>query len=179
MSHLVLTENDGPLDASTISEWSIAKKVKPIRAKPLVSILVDKSVLSKLLVTTLEANEKLGDGVVICVGEAGDIWQQMPKKLLAKYDVTAIDPEGWMVCEPKPDNSIECYEVKAFINTHSGEHYVKAQWGADFRGQTCQAFGEGDFICRNREDHSDVWVVRKKLFNNTYTIIGEHGGHKL
>lgn len=169
---MVFTEDHAPLFTGGITDWKIAKKTQAIRAKPLVSIVVDKSVLNKLLVTTLEANEKLGDGAVACVGGAGDIWQQMPKKLLAKYDVTGIDPDGWMICEPKPDNSVECIQWKSQIITHSGEHYVKAQWGEEFRTYgPCQRFSEGDYICRNREDKDDVWVVRKKLFENTYTII--------
>lgn len=44
-----------------IQSWKVAKKIKPIRAKPVVNVMVDKSVLSKLLITTLEANEPLGD----------------------------------------------------------------------------------------------------------------------
>lgn len=169
---MILTEDHAPIYAEMLTDWKVAKKVKPIRAKPLVSILVDRSVLNKLLVTTLEANEPLGDGAVICVGESGDIWQQMPNKLLAKYDVISIDPEGWMVCDPKPDNSIECHQWTQDIITHSGEHYVKAQWGSHFRTYgPCQTFAKGDFICRNRTDHSDVWVVRRKFFENTYTII--------
>ena len=168
----VFTEDHAPLFSGTITDWKIAKKTKSIRAKPVVSVLVDKSVLSKFLVTTLEANESLGDGSLICLGDAGDIWQQMPKKLLQKYNVTSIDNEGWMVCEPKPDNSIECFQWNNLITTHSGEHYVKALWGEEFRTYgTCQRFGTGDYICRNREDKSDVWVVRKKFFDNTYTII--------
>lgn len=167
----VFTHQDEPLDANTLTNWQVAKKVKSVRAKPIVSILVDKSILAKLLLTTLEANEPLGDGAVICIGDAGDIWQQMPKKLLAKYTVTSIDPEGWMVCEPRPDNSIECFEMEGHIDSPTGEHYVKAGWGETFKGVTAQRFAVGDFICRNRTDHNDVWVVRRKLFLNTYTII--------
>lgn len=29
----------------------------------------------------------------------------------------------------------------------------------------------GDYICRNREDNTDIWIVRKKIFENTYNII--------
>ena len=169
---MVFTEDHAPLFTGAITNWKIAKKIKSIRAKQLISIVVDKLILSKLLVTTLEANEPLGDGVVICIGEAGDIWQQMPKSLLKKYTVASIDNEGWMVCDPKPDNSVECIQWTNQIITHIGEHYVKALWGEDFRTYgPCQRFSEGDYICRNREDKTDVWVVRKKLFENTYTII--------
>lgn len=177
-----------------IRNWQVAKKTKPVKAKPLVSILVDKSVLSKLFVTTLEANEPLGDGAVICVGEVGDIWQQMPKKLLAKYDVAAIDAEGWMVCEPKPDNSINCFEVPSIGEVRSGGYSkeypddraynmgyfcIDALWGdAGYPafGKNIQWGSKGDFICQNRTDPNDVWVVRRKFFQNTYAIIGEFGG---
>lgn len=169
--------------------WVVAKKTRPIKAKPLVSILVDKSVLSKLVITTLEANEPLGDGAVICIGEAGDVWQQMPKKLLQKYDVTSIDPEGWMVCDPKPDNSVNCFEVPSIGEIRDGgygkeypddraynlgDFCIEGLWGdAGYPqfGKNIQWGNKGDFICQNRTDANDVWVVRRKFFINTYTIL--------
>ena len=99
------------IDTTKITNWKIASKTRPIKAKPLVSLIVDKSVTSKFLVDTLEGHEPLGDGVVICIGEAGDAWQQMPKKLLQKYSVKGIDKDGWMECEPLPDNAVNCWEV--------------------------------------------------------------------
>jgi hypothetical protein len=169
----VMNEADAPLTATEITEWKVAKKTKPLRAKPVVNLLVDRSVLNKFLVDTLEAKEPIHEGNVICIGETNDAWQQEPKKLLKKYQVTAIDKDGWMVCEPYPDNSVDCFQVDFLINTHSGEHYLKALWGETFGSHSsCQRFAEGDWILRNREDHNDVWVVRKKLFANSYTIIG-------
>jgi len=169
---MVLTLSSPPVLADTLKEWKIAKKTKNIRAKSLVSIMVDKSVLNKFLITTIEANEKLGDSSVVCLGESGDIWQQMPKKLIAKYNVISIDPEGWMVCEPRPDNSIECYEWVDDIDTPTKEHYVKALWGEEIPNYgPCQRFAKGDYICRNRDDNTDVWVVRRRFFDNTYSII--------
>ena len=100
------------IDTSKILTWSKASKTKPVKAKPLVTLLVDKTVVNKFLVATLEGNEPLGDGVVICIGKSGDVWQQTPKKLLQKYNVTSIDNDGWMVCEPKPDNVVNCIQVK-------------------------------------------------------------------
>ena len=163
-----------PIDANVLEGWKVAKKVKPLRAKPLVSILVDPTVLNNFLITTLEGKQNLGDGSIVCLGETGDIWQQMPKKLLAKYTVTAIDNDGWMVCEPRPDNSIECVQWTGIINANNNEHWVRALWGEDVPNfGKCQRFANGDYICRNREDHKDVWVVRQKFFENTYTIISE------
>lgn len=167
-----LNETTPPLSADEITTWNVAKKTKPVRAKPIVNLLVDRTVLNKFLVDTLEAREPISESNVICIGESGDAWQQEPKKLLKKYQVTAIDKDGWMVCEPYPDNSVECFQWTSHINTHSGEHYLKAMWGENFESYgPCQRFAEGDWILRNREDHNDVWVVRKKLFDNSYNII--------
>ena len=115
--------------------------------------------------------------MVICVGEAGDAWQQMPKKLLAKYDVTAIDTDGWMICTPKPDNAVNCLEVNNEVwgnnplATTNGEFTIIGQWGATVDGvANVQTGNVGDFICQNRTDPTDVWIVRRKLFLNTYVV---------
>jgi hypothetical protein len=31
----------------------------------------------------------------------------------------------------------------------------------------------GDFICQSRTDSTDVWIVARKIFTNTYNIISE------
>ena len=174
-----------------LTGWKIASKTQPIKAKPLINLLVDRSVVSKFLVDTLEGKEPLGDGVVICVGAAGDAWQQMPKKLLQKYDVTSIDTDGWMVCTPKPDNAVNCIEttpemLKATMlgdnlsvpfddprKYNMGDFAIEGQWGdAGYPelGKNIQWGSRGDFICQNRTDPTDVWVVRRKLFLNTYIL---------
>ena len=153
-----------------LSDWNVASKTKPIKAKPLINLLVEKEVASKFLLDTLEGREPLGDGSVICIGEAGDTWQQMPNKLLAKYSVESIDAAGWMICQPRPDNAVDCYEVVEG-QCSDGKFYVIAQWGETFGNEeNVQKGVTGDFICRNREDKSDVWVVNRKLFLNTYII---------
>ena len=108
---------------------------------------------------------------MICVGEAGDVWQQTPAKILKKYDVTAIDKDGWMVCTPKPDNEVDCHEVGSTTTNMQSEFCVIGQWGETVGPlKNVQRGVVGDFICRNRTDLADVWVVRKNLFNNTYVI---------
>jgi hypothetical protein len=154
------------IDTTAITGWRIASKTRPIKAKPLANLLVDRTVTSKFLVDTLEGKEPLGDGVVICVGEAGDAWQQMPKKLLQKYVVKAIDKDGWMECEPLPDNAVNCFEV-----TTQGCFTIIGQWGATVGlEKNVQAGEQGDYICQNQTDPSDVWIVRRKLFLNTYVL---------
>jgi hypothetical protein len=152
---------------SPLISWQVAKKTKSLKAKPLVSIMVDKNVLSKFLIDTLEGKEPLGDGVVICIGESNDAWQQMPKKLLQKYDVVAIDNDGWMICDPKPDNSVSCIEY-----TDDEPFYIIGLYGEQTPEGLIQKGEKGDFICRSRTDLTDNWIVKRKIFINTYNIIG-------
>ncbi len=163
-----------------IKDWNIAKKTKNIKAKPLISIMVDKSVLSKFLIDTLEGKEPLGDGSIICIGEYNDIWQQMPKNLIAKYNVIDVDNDGWMICEPRIDNSVNWFEIShenlpfiSTIDTFIGEEpfYIRSQWGEKTSEGMIQRASFGDFICQNREDNNDFWIVKRKIFMNTYNII--------
>jgi len=157
------------IETKNLTTWRTAKKTKNLRAKPLISIMVDKSITNKFLVDTLEGKEPLGDGVVICIGDSNDAWQQMPKKLLQKYDVVEIDDDGWMVCEPKPDNSVNFIQI-AFENPEE-EFYIIGQWGEETEEGPIQRGKSGDYVCQNREDPTDVWIVQRKIFNNTYNII--------
>ncbi len=169
------------INTNDIIGWNVASKTRPIKAKPLINLLVDRTVVSKFLVDTLEGKEPLGDGVVICVGEAGDAWQQMPKKLLQKYVVEEIDKDGWMVCEPMPDNAVDCIEVNRLVIDHFcmvapnngwfGTFSIIGHYGQTVDGEVnVQSGVEGDFLCRNRTDKTDVWIVKRKLFLNTYVI---------
>jgi hypothetical protein len=161
------------INPAAIQNWRTATKTRPIKAKPLRNLLVDSSVTSKFLVETLEGREPLGDNVVICVGEAGDTWQQTPKALLKKYNVTNIDADGWLHCDPKPDNVVDCVEVSDAMCEPDGHNTnvfsIVGLWGETIGDEkNIQRGVAGDVICRNQTDKSDVWIVRRKLFNNTY-----------
>lgn len=154
----------------------------------MITLVVDRTIASKFLVDTLEAKEPISPDALFCIGGAGDAWQQMPKKLLQKYDVTEIDPNGWMVCTPKPDNSVNFVEVsKEFLAAardtnlstpfpddrayNLGSFCINGQWGTNEYpefGKNVQWGDEGDFVCQNRTDPTDVWIVKRKLFLNTY-----------
>lgn len=173
------------INVEQIVKWNIGKKTKNIKAKALISIMVDKNMMAKFLVDTLEGKEPLGDGAVICLGECNDIWQQMPMKLLKNYDIIDIDADGWMVCKPKPDNSIECVEITEELKyvtdssdmwvSDKEEFFIVGLWGEELaildQKVQIQRADIGDFICRNCEDKSDVWIVKKKIFRSTYNII--------
>jgi len=158
------------VEHNEIVDWQIATKTRPIKAKALINLLVDRTVVNKFLIDTLEGREPLGDGSIICVGEAGDTWQQMQNKLLAKYSVEEIDDDGWMICHPRPDNAVDCSEVSE-VQCEEGKFYIIGQWGETYGDQeNVQKGVTGDFICRNRIENDDVWIVNRKLFLNTYTI---------
>lgn len=158
-----------------IKKWNVAIKTKNIKAKPLISIMVDRSVTNKFLVDTLEGKESLGDGSMICVGESNDVWQQTPKKLLQKYNIIEIDNDGWLVCEPRPDNSVNCIEMTPtnmdLQENDTIQFYIIGLWGEQTEEGLIQKGQVGDFICQNREDLKDVWIVKRKIFINTYNVI--------
>lgn len=151
-------------DTSKLINWRVAKKVKGLRAKPMVNLLVDRTVMAKFLVDTLEAREPVHADAMFCIGESDDAWQQSAKKLLQKYTVDAIDSDGWMVCNPKPDASVDFYQIVNY------DGVIQGNWGETIDGvPNLQRYNAGDFIVRNRDDHTDCWVVARKIFANTYT----------
>jgi hypothetical protein len=157
------------INTKDIATWRVAKKTKSMRAKPMVTLVIDKTVMAKFLIDTLEAREQVSPNAMFCIGETNDAWQQTPKTLLMKYDVTDVDADGWMMCTPKPDNNVEFVEA-----TEDG--FIVGVWGETIDGvENLQAFIAGDCIVRNREEHKDVWIVRQKIWINSYTEITSYG----
>lgn len=151
--------------------WRRAKKTQGIKAKPIVTLLVDRSVMNKFMIDTLEGREPISSDNIFCVGGAGDPWQQSSKALLKKYDVKSIDEDGWMVCEPKPENEVEFFEFTAADTT--SEYVLQGLWGEVIDGEpNRQRLKVGDSVCRQTYDHNDQWVVRRTLFKNTYSELG-------
>jgi len=148
--------------------YKVGRKTKGLRAKPIVTLLVDRTVMAKFLVDTLEAKEPVHADAMFCIGESNDAWQQSAKKLLAKYTVEAIDSDGWMICYPKKENSVEFSQLPD--TTYGG--YIQGNWGETVEDMpNLQRYKPGDFVVRNREDHTDTWIVDKKIFLNSYTEI--------
>jgi hypothetical protein len=161
------------LDVSSITDWRSATKTRPIVAKHVTALTTDQRLLSQLLIGTLEGREPIDAHNVICVGEHGDAWQSTPKKLLAKYSISSIDQDGWLVCDPKPDNAVDCFEVTS-DHIDGDQFYVVGLWGETLPDGTknVQTGLRGDIVCRSQTDQSDIWIVRRKLFNSTYEIRG-------
>ena len=170
------------IDVTKITDWKICSKTKSIMAKPLVSIFADRTITNKFLLDTLEGKESLGDGSMVCIGSAGDVWQQIPNKLLSKYTVKGITNDGWLECEPIPGNVSNCIEVTCSLtqqfldpdardNTQDdGNYYIEGLWGETTSNGIIQRCVDGDFILQDRNNPKDVWVVTRKIFLNTYEI---------
>lgn len=158
------------INVSEISEWRNASKTRNITAKPMCLLVIDKGLTSKLLLETLEGTQALKENSMVCIGVNNDVWQQDKSKLLAKYDVIDIDENGWMVCKPKPDNEVECCQVTTEILKGGRLFDIVGQWGRESPDGFLQ-FGEvGDYICRNKTDKNDIWIVKHFLFRSTYAI---------
>ena len=166
-----------------INNWLTATKTKPLKAKPVVSLVVDRSVVNRFLLTTIEGNEPLVVDALACLGEAGDIWQQSAKKMLSKYNVVGVDAQGWMDCDPKPGNACNCVEITAEllagdaaqapaplqrIQNKSADCYIIGLYGEATSEGLVQYAKIGDFICQDRENPADHWIVARKIFLNTY-----------
>ena len=148
--------------------WGTSKKTKPIRAKPLSALIVDKSVTAKFVLSTLEGNQEIKEGSVVCIGPANDAWQQLPNKLFGQYTVTGLDRDGWMECAPKPEAVVDCAPITELIIGSEKEFFIYALWGKPVGdGRFTQDGIVGDYVCRNQTDHADVWIVARKVFENT------------
>ena len=156
-------------DLAVVAANKEVEAARDLRAKPIVNLIVDRSVVNKFLIDTLEAHEPIDSANMFCIGGAGDAWQQTAKALLKKYDITAIDPDGWMVASPKPENEVEFFEYTGTVDA-----YIVGLWGATIEGlgEKLQKVRPGDFICRQPHEHADQWVVNRTLFLNTYSELG-------
>jgi hypothetical protein len=175
-SPLELQLSGKPLvNTAEIAVWRRAKKTKGIKAKAMNALLADESMLSKFLLDTIEGTQTLKAGSIVCMGSAGDAWQQKERKLFSQYNVTGMTPDGWMLCEPKPDVERDAYEVAADQCGPDGDFSIIGQWGTEQildNKKVYLQFGKvGDIICRNPEDHTDVWIVRRKEFDATQEFV--------
>ncbi len=99
-----------------------------------------------------------------------DAWQQTNAKLLQKYNVTGVDEQGWMICEPKPENEVWAASTIGLVS-NSGQFRIVGQWGERQPDGTFIQYGVvGDYVLKSKTDPTDVWIVAKKVFENTYSI---------
>lgn len=166
-----------PTILDTTPFWSgrLAKKVKGLKAKPVSSLVTDRSVLHKLLLDTLEAKEPLDATTCFCIGESDDAWQQSSADLIKGYDLVSIDADGWLHFSPKPTKVVEFFEVTsqhlpgAPALLAATTFYIFGKWGQTIDGvSNLQQVRPGDFVARQLHDPSDRWVVRRDIWLRTY-----------
>lgn len=163
------------------AKLKMASKTKGIFAHPVVTLFNDVYITSKLSLITQEGPQPIKDGSILCTGlSKTDPWQQSAKKLLDKYTVTDITPDGWMYCEPKPDNTIKCFQVTQESLPQNEEDFedhtvfqIYAQWGDKVEPTPGEVkyiqLGEvGDYVCQSVSDPTDTWIVKQSFFNATY-----------
>lgn len=148
--------NRDVLEAATAIGWRKAFKTKGLWARKLDAPLRFK---------TLEAWETAKAGDWLCIGDASDKWPQSEKALLGKYDrldgnTKRLGGKAFARFEPKASQPpvIAVQMPKPFR--------VIATWG-DLKGNA------NDYVVMNAKDEhnrnpADVWIVAKRLFDNTY-----------
>lgn len=96
----------------------------------------------------------------LCRGlEQGEVWVQSYAKICEKYDMRGSPLMFWQPCVPKPDNKVFAAQV-----TDRDTFTIDAKWGT-LNGV------KGDYVLAHPTDLEDVWIVRKDLFESTYTFI--------
>lgn len=139
-------------EVNSAGAWFHALKTRPIWAK---------AVDEDQVVLTLEGEETVKAGQVLCRGEAGDVWPQTAENLAKRYAPTdTIDSAGWRKYMPYPD----AQGVMAAVIEHP--FTVVTSWGT-LSGKP------RDLLVKNFTDPqtpypSDVWIVDAKLFAATY-----------
>jgi len=148
-----------------------AKKTKGLQAKHVSSIVPESRVLSGLTLQTLEGPQDLRPHGMVCIGISGETWQQGCDGLLKKYNIVSINSGGWLHCEPKPDREVLAGSVSGSFCS-DGKFAIIGEWGEKQSDGTFRQYGkEGDTICQNPEKLTDVWIVAKKIFENSYKFV--------
>ena len=178
-----MTETEqAPLPVINTAElsWGVAKKTKPIRVKPINTILADETVAHKFLLATLEGSQMLKANSMVCIGDDDDAWQQTAEKLHKQYTPEAVDADGWTTFVPKPEAVRDWAQIcfsDEFQEAHGTKFALIAQWGERQSDGSFLQYGEhGDYILRSADpDHGadsselwDCWIVARKIFEATY-----------
>ncbi len=126
-----------PLLNAQAFQYGKARKVRPIKARPINTIL-DKgeqtqSIWEHILLATLEGSQAIKRDSMVCWGVNNDVWQQDTKKLHAKYTPTEVDVDGWVTFVPKPgdDAVMNSFQVtdEFSLGPVGGFCIINPKWG--------------------------------------------------
>jgi hypothetical protein len=158
--------------------WRLAKKTKPIWARP-----VQPDEVGKEFQTADHVKEKAKAGAWLCVGVAGEPWFQSLEKIEAKYEPGAQAAKTFEF-DTKP-LTYRIYKPKGTVRN----------WVAQVKGPGIAGFyirpgydpelslysPGGGYVVKNdvadpyRDKPRDVWLVQQSLFESTYELIRERG----
>jgi hypothetical protein len=154
--------------------WRLARKTKPIWARPLRPDEVGRE-----FHTADHATQVARGGFWLCAGAGGEPWFQTPESVAAKYDAGAEEtrrfpfdarPCAYTVYRPRGDvlnwaarvvgRGIEGFFVKA---PYDPEHPLYSPAG----GYVVQTHVADPY----EGDPDDIWLVQKALFEQTYEFV--------
>lgn len=153
---------------TNLIKWRKAKKITPIYAKKIKSLFPDKTIHSLIKITTLEGEQSiLSEEDYLCRGISQDFWQQKEKNILKGYTLDVVGSDGWDKYLPKPDKEINYTKV---LCDEDG-FYINGQWGELTEEGYIQKGKSGDYIAQRTDDPSDVWIIKERIFLNSYVVL--------
>jgi hypothetical protein len=154
--------------------WRLAKKTKPIWARP-----VETDEVGKEFQTADHVTEKAKAGSWLCVGVAGEPWFQSHERIESKYESKAQETKKFEF--DTEERSYRQFKPKGTVRN----------WVAQIKGPGIAGFfvrpgydpesplysPAGGYVVKDdvrdpyRDKPKDVWLVQQSLFDSTYELI--------
>lgn len=134
------------------NNWEVYFKIKSIMILGYKQAKEEGIIDERGMVETLEGPQKATEKHVICKGDKGEYWPMEKSKLEANfYKGPPCRCMGWSEYFPKGK------PVEARQENSKDKFKIKSMEGK-----------RGDYIVRRKDDKEDVWIVDKKIFEDSY-----------
>ncbi len=162
--------------------WRLAKKTRPILARP-----VEPDEVGKEFQTADHVKEKAKAGVWLCVGMAGEPWFQSLEKIEAKYEPDARETRTF-------DFDTKPREYRNYKPNGTVRNWVAQVKGPDIAGFYVRPGYDperplyspaGGYVVKDdvpdpyRDKPKDVWLVQQPLFESTYELVRDRKSDEL
>jgi hypothetical protein len=155
--------------------WHMVRKTKPIWARP-----VETDEAGKEFQTVDQAKERAQPGAWLCVGSAGEPWFQSKERIDAKYRAEGEERRQFDFDETQrtyhrfaPQDVARNWAAQIVAPDVEG-FYIQPNYPTDgplyspAGGYVVKDYAEDPY----RGDPNDVWLVQRKLFEDTYEAAG-------